>query len=162
MNVIKALPDYSSAAKWMSAVSTYCVSLFRKNYLPKNGLSNKQVIDKYIGQTGRSFNCWGATLLYFNIIETPMWINQGRMSREIETNFSRLKSKKKLRLNDMAAFYDKNGDLVHTAVLVGDNKWFHKRGSNVCAIDEMVSIMVVYNEAESVRFYRCKYETKKE
>lgn len=127
---------------------------FKMWRLDKYEISNVPVINKFFGSSGADFNCWGASCLYYSLVERPLWISHETMNDFIDQKFSRLRRSSKLKVNDMVAFYNR-GDLIHTAVFLGRDRFFHKIGAQLCTIDSLKEIKLLY-KSTSVRYYRLK------
>jgi hypothetical protein len=100
------------------------------------------------------FNCWAGTLMYFNELKTPRWIEQREMIQWMEANTKRVTRKRK---NDIIALFDGgNEGLLHTAVYLGDGKVWHKKGANVAEITTIEKMLKVYFETEEIVIMRPK------
>lgn len=141
----------------MRAIADKLDKIISKHRIDKYNVSNIRVIHKTLGQRGWHFNCWGATSMYFGIISKPEWISESTMNKTIIDRFRRLKSKKDAQINDMLAFYCR-GQLIHTAVMVGKDRFYHKIGTNLCTVDTLDQIKSIYNETDKIRYYRFNEE----
>jgi len=117
------------------------------------------------GKGGTSqFNCWGCTLFILDISEDLYWVDNEEITKFIDCNTSIIIKPK---IGDILVLYvypdvewldeeDVDPDILrisHTAVYVGDGKWFHKRGCNQSEFVTEKEIKEVYYEYE-IREYR--------
>lgn len=126
--------------------------IISKSRVDKYSVSNMSAIKAFLGKRGFEFNCWGASCLYYKIIDSPRWVSDIDMNNVIEEHFNRIPAKE-AKINDMVAFYC-NGYLIHTAVMVGKDRFFHKIGRNLCTVDSLDQIKVIYSEYNEIRYYR--------
>lgn len=137
----------------MNKAFDFIDKLISKARVDKYSVSNMPAIKAFLGRRGIEFNCWGASCLYYKIIDSPRWVGDDDMNSIIKSKFTRLKSASRAEINDMVAFYQ-NGVLIHTAVMVGKDRFFHKIGRNLCTVDSLDQIKLIYNEHTSIRYYR--------
>lgn len=129
--------------------------IISKTRVDKYSVSNMPAIRAFLGKRGMEFNCWGASCLYYKIIDSPRWVSDTDMNLMISNKFTRLKSSKQAAINDMIALYER-GNLIHTAVMVGKDRFFHKIGRNLCTVDSLEQIKAIYSEHDKIRYYRYK------
>lgn len=79
------------------------------------------------GGYNSEFNCWGATQYLLGHKEKIGWIEEKKMWSWLDKK-TQVVTKSKLAVGDILVISRNDGTLIHTAVYVGRNKWFHKRG----------------------------------
>ena len=89
--------------------------------------SNLDYADNIGNNGGIEFNCWGGTLFVLGKIEELKWVYSDDMEMFLEEN-TKVIDEDKLQIGDILALYDCNG-LVHTATHIGNNEYWHKKGS---------------------------------
>lgn len=73
------------------------------------------------------FNCWGATQYLLGHKDKISWINEKKMWSWLDKK-TVIINNEKLKAGDILVISRNDGALIHTAVYVGRNKWFHKKG----------------------------------
>jgi len=74
-----------------------------------------------------SFNCWGATLFGLGQIDKLYWVRQGSMENFLYKETIEIEEKD-LKKGDILALYNETEGLIHTALYVGNDMWWHKVG----------------------------------
>jgi len=106
-----------------------------------------------LGKNGSNdFNCWGATLFALNKNTDLYWTSQKTMNEFLQKETEKVFNK--IKIGDILALYNKREGLLHTAVYIGRNKFFHKRGSNKAEYVTEQEIKNIYHEYESFEFRR--------
>jgi hypothetical protein len=115
----------------------------------------------YIFKMGntRKLNCWGATLLILKEKNRLEWVTARRMDKFLKRRTKNVNDANKgLKLGDILVIRDKDSELVHTAVYVGNDNWFHKRGALNSQYDHSRDIVLRYKRfgAENWEIRRLK------
>lgn len=87
------------------------------------------------------YNCWGATLFVLGHARILQWIECGVMRRWLEENTEPIHRPRKP--GDIVAVY--GWGLEHTAVYLGNGKYFHKMGSNRAEITDLAGVRKIYD-----------------
>lgn len=88
------------------------------------------------------FNCWGATLFVLGVKTRLYWEDELAMDRWLEENTKELYRPRKK--GDILVVKDLFGILKHTAVYMGDGKYFHKRGGGIAEVTNLEGVRKVY------------------
>ena len=105
------------------------------------------------GKNGTTdFNCWGATLFVLGMTHRLDWIERYEMEELLDDNAHNIKADERTRGDILALWVD--GCLIHTAVYMGRNKFFHKRGMNNSEITKLDGILAIYNEFTGLTYMR--------
>lgn len=90
-------------------------------------------------------NCWNATLLFHGEVQEPRYCEKEIMIKWLQKNTIEIK-KQNLRFGDIVVLWDQD-ELIHTAVIINQNKIWHKRSYFPEHTWE-------YNALESLSIYR--------
>lgn len=108
-----------------------------------------------IGSNGL-FNCWGATLYVLNKIETLEWIDGYEMRHFLDNETFSI-DESQLQIGDILVLnseYAPEGELLHTAVYIGNNLFYHKRGQCNSAEASLAEILEEYCDYISIEYRR--------
>ena len=98
-------------------------------------------------------NCWGSTLYVLGASKRPFWASERTINSFLRTNCKDLNSKKKP-IGTIMVIRTSNGEILHTAVLAGTNKWWHKPGqmyARYASIKDIFRMYVKYG-AEKIEY----------
>jgi hypothetical protein len=119
--------------------------------------SNIKLAHKEGKEGNDSFNCWGTTLFILNIVKELFWISREEITDFIERHTIITGVSDKLKQGDILVMYGNTADedyaeygqiIIHTAVYIGKNLWFHKRGSNESEFLPLECILDCYGHDE--------------
>lgn len=89
------------------------------------------------------FNCWGATLFVLGHAKRLNWKECQLMTSWLENNTKKIKQVSEP--GDILAIWSHWSErLEHTAVYIGRDRWFHKRGMNKAEITTLREIKKIY------------------
>ena len=127
--------------------------------------NNKEIAEK-IAKTGdRSiFNCWGATLFILNKIDEIKWVGRGEMTDFLKNSTKEI-SKEDLKEGDIIALFENarfgydaifsSGlSLLHTAVYLTNDYYWHKMGSLKLETNTLGGILNTYPETVKIKYFR--------
>ena len=100
---------------------------------------------------GGYFNCWGSTLYLLGLSDKLEWVERGMMDRFLHHKTKKV-DKSKIMRGDIFAMWHR-GYLEHTAVYLGNGRYFQKRGSNTSEITSKKGIFRIY-KADKVEYRR--------
>ena len=89
------------------------------------------------------FNCWGATMFVLGGADRLNWLSGWRMQQWLDQNTREIYRPRKP--GDIVAVHA--WGLEHTAVYIGNSKYFHKQGGNVSEITDLAGIRRTYRGA---------------
>lgn len=103
------------------------------------------------------FNCWGATLFSLGKRKTLSWVKQETMEKFLEDQ-TEVISGWPLQPGDILVLWgdESRGNLIHTAVYVSGDSFFHKQGGDVSAMAKREEIEFRYWEASYSEIRRLK------
>lgn len=108
----------------------------------------------YANRTGQTrtgfwggFNCWGATLFTLGARRKLEWVECREMENWLMENTRPIHRPRKQ--GDILVV--ERYDLEHTAVYIGDGKYFHKRGPNTAEITDLAGVRRIYKGRYSWR-----------
>lgn len=128
----------------------------KDNIMPSTLNMQNVKISKKLADNGVAwFNCWGATLFCLNEIEELEWISQTEMEDYLNTHT--VKVDNKFKKGDILALFNEDDEyvreleefsgecgLLHTAVYLYQDKFFHKRGGLNAEIATLEQILADY------------------
>lgn len=88
----------------------------------------------------RGFNCWGATKFVLGANDRLEWVNGWEMQRWLKLATGEIYRPAKA--GDILAVWEYG--LSHTAVYLGNGKYFHKRESNTSEITTLAGVRKIY------------------
>lgn len=87
------------------------------------------------------FNCWGATLYVLGDRDRLKWVDHREMDEFlVEETEPIYRPAKKGDILTVSVW----GRLTHTAVYMGNGRYFHKRGSNSAEITNLAGVRKIY------------------
>lgn len=107
----------------------------------------KQAHDLAKDNWEETFNCWGATLFALGQIEELEWTDCQYMTEFLDNETEEI-NKGEIKIGDILAMYDwYDGDyrLIHTAVYIGNGKFWHKCGGSQSYYHSEVDVLNSYN-----------------
>jgi hypothetical protein len=121
--------------------------------------SNIKLAHKEGKEGNDSFNCWGTTLFILNKVQELRWIYREEITDFIEEHTKIIESIDELKTGDILVMCGDVSDnyyhneeyepgVIHTAVYVGKNLWFHKRGANESEFLPLECILDCYGHDE--------------
>ena len=119
---------------------------------------NKQRV-YYSNRKGRfptwGFNCWGATMFVLNVTARLRWVYEWNMREFLEEETEAVVDK--IQAGDILVMWS-GFNLWHTAVYIGNHKFFHKKGSNCAEITTLDGVKREYPEADRIEYRRMSAE----
>ena len=109
-----------------------------------------KVLERRLNQPDNAYNCWGATQKFFQPRQNKLhWADENEMKDWLETYTVKCNPKK----HNIVAIYDNEG-LIHTAVHIGQGKYYHKRGSYTAEIAPSINeVLDTYSGHVEYRLY---------
>lgn len=101
-----------------------------------------------------AFNCWGATLLYFGVTSKLRWLEQKEIIQWL-SKFTAPVPLSEKRIDDILVLRTRALGVIHTAVYLSENQYWHKNGSEKAEIISLEGILEKY-KAESFEYCRRK------
>lgn len=92
------------------------------------------------------YNCWGVTQFVLGFADRLKWLDEFEMKRWLDIYTEKIYRPKKS--GDILVVYDMLGTyywLKHTAIYLGNGKYFHKQGSCVAEITTLEGIKETYS-----------------
>jgi len=122
-------------------------------YRESNNLNTERVnIANERGKDGwdNTFNCWGATLYCLNMDSELLWIDKEEMTEFLDIHTKEIDDAPNLKVGDILAMYRDDdhyygSGLCHTAVYLGNGKYFHKKGGGISEITDEIGILDSYH-----------------
>ena len=91
---------------------------------------------------GLQFNCWGATAFILGIENRLRWIETLEMDNILK-EYTEIISEHERKRGDILTIYDRY-ELSHTAVYLGREKYFQKKGRNGSEITDIYGVIRIY------------------
>ena len=98
-------------------------------------------------------NCWGAVAYYFNGTNRPKWFVDSEIIRFLNKNTRQISSPTP---NSIMACYDKNKDLIHTAIYIKEDSFWHKQGWNQAEYVSRSQLFEIYDETKYIKYFKPK------
>ena len=97
---------------------------------------------------GLQFNCWGATAFILGIEHRLRWIETREMDNILE-EYTEIISEHERKRGDILTIYENRyyrDELSHTAVYLGREKYFQKKGGNGSEITDIHGVIRIYGD----------------
>lgn len=109
------------------------------------------------GHNQRGANCWNATLLYHGVADKIEYTSDAEMEDFLHDKTINVSSEP-AKIGDVIVLWDDNGELVHTAVYLGDWKVWHKvgmyneRGYEITSVDS--ALLIYRHDYSTISWHR--------
>lgn len=105
-------------------------------------------------------NCWALTMLICGGLNKPKWVEADEIEKWLALNTHGFNNK--VRSGDILVMrspfaYDRNNCIIHTAIYMGEGKYWHKPGSDVGQYATLKDVQKIYRNANIVYHVRLNY-----